>query len=58
MNSFLSKFNMILLKYLGRGTKNLIKPSAAIWFYLTPSWSGLNYICKVKNKASGNRETQ
>ena len=49
---------MILLKCLGREPKNLIKPSAAILPYLTPSRIGLNYTGKVKYKALGNTSKQ
>ena len=49
---------MILLKRLGGEPENLIKPSAAILSYLTPSRIGLNYICKVKYKALGKTSKQ
>ena len=49
----------ILKQYSDKNTKRMIKSPAflfaAIWSHLSHSWPVLKYMCKVKNKALGNR---
>ena len=45
---------MIFLKYIGRGSQNVIEASTVIWSHLALSHPAVNYICKEQYKTFGN----
>ena len=45
---------MILLKYIGKGLKNLTGPRATIWSHVTLSRSTLSYIYEAKHNTLRN----